>query len=405
MKYEKAVETLTSQGKFYINLGLERVLKVLKLLNNPQEKIKVIHVAGTNGKGSVCSVLANVLKCAGYKIGLYTSPHLIKYTERIKINNVDISKEDFANYVEQICNLADKNEIPLTEFEILTICAFKYFADNKVNIAIIETGLGGRFDATNVCKKPLLSIITSISFDHLDRLGNTIDEIAFEKAGIIKQNSTVITEISNKGFKVIKKVAEEKNAKLDVVANYVQMEFKNGINYALIEDIKFEFPLIGSYQKSNLSLVLKALEYFKVDKKALEEGLKTVHWAGRLEFIKDKNLLIDGAHNPDAAYELKKSLKYYWDNQKKIFIYSTLKTKDYKTIAKILFSEDDEIYFYEFNHKDAVKFDEYKKNNPQLKNLHKFNVEDLNLILKRKELKIVTGSLYMIGNIYTKLID
>ena len=403
MNYEQAKELLTSQGKFYINLGLERIQSILKLIGNPQEKIKIIHVAGTNGKGSVSSILANILKCAGYKTGLYTSPHLVEYTERIKINNIDISKEDFAAYIEKICTIAEKKNIHLTEFEILTAIAFKYFADNKVKIAVIETGLGGRFDATNVCKKPILSIITSISLDHTDRLGNTIEKIAFEKAGIIKPKSTIITEISNKGFKVIKIAAEEKKAKLIVATNYVNMNYENGNNYVSIEDIKCEFPLLGLYQKANLSIVLQAVEFLKIKTEAIIEGLKTAKWPARLEYIKDKNLLIDGAHNPDAAKELKKSLDYYFNNQKRIFLYSTLNTKNYKEIAKILFNEDDEIYFYEFNNKNAISFEEYRNNNPQIKNIQQFRRNQLKEFLQKPELKIITGSLYMIGELYNEL--
>ena len=403
MNYEQAKELLTSQGKFYINLGLERIQAILKLIGNPQDKIKIIHVAGTNGKGSVSSILANILKCAGYKTGLYTSPHLVEYTERIKINNIDISKEDFASYIERICTIAEKKNIHLTEFEILTAIAFKYFADNKVKIAVIETGLGGRFDATNVCKKPILSIITSISLDHTDRLGNTIEKIAFEKAGIIKPKSTIITEISNQGFKVIKNAAEEKKAKLIIATNYVNMNYENGNNYVSIEDIKCEFPLLGLYQKANLSIVLQAVEFLKIKTEAVIEGLKTAKWPARLEFIKDKNLLIDGAHNPDAAKELKKSLDYYFNNQKRIFLYSTLNTKDYKEIAKILFNEDDEIYFYEFNNKNAISFEEYKNNNPQLRNIKQFRKNQLKEFILKPELKIITGSLYMIGELYNEL--
>ena len=403
MNYEQAKELLTSQGKFYINLGLERIQSILKLIGNPQEKIKIIHVAGTNGKGSVSSILANILKCAGYKTGLYTSPHLVEYTERIKINNIDISKEDFAAYIEKICTLAEKKNIHLTEFEILTAIAFKYFADNKVKIAVIETGLGGRFDATNVCKKPILSIITSISLDHTDRLGNTIEKIAFEKAGIIKPKSTILTEISNKGFKIIKNTAEEKKVKLIVATNYVNMNYENGNNYVSIEDKKCEFPLLGLYQKANLSIVLQAVEFLKIKTEAVIEGLKTAKWPARLEFIKDKNLLIDGAHNPDAAKELRKSLDYYFNNQKRIFLYSTLNTKDYKEIAKILFNKDDEIYYYEFKNKNAISFEEYKNNTPQLRNIKQFNKDQLKEFLLKTELKVVTGSLYMIGELYNEL--
>ena len=400
MIYEQAVNLLQSQGKFYINLGLERIQKILLLLDNPQDKMKVIHIAGTNGKGSVASTLANILIYSGLKTGLYTSPHLVEYTERIKINNNEITKENFAQYITEICNLSEKNKIDLTEFEIITTSAFKYFADNNVDYIVLETGLGGRYDATNVCKNTL-AIITSISLDHTDRLGETYEKIAFEKAGIIKSNSIVITAKSNNGYKTIKDIANIQNAKLIEVENEIQTIYENNTNYALINGEKFEFPLLGLYQKQNLALVVEAVKELNIDKNAFKKGLQTAHWSARLEYIKEKHILIDGAHNPDSAKELKKSLNFYFQNEKKIFIYSTINTKDYKTIAKTLFEENDEIYYFEFKHPNAVPFHEFKKNINWLKNLKK--IENLNSILNKKELKVITGSLYMIGEIYPKI--
>jgi dihydrofolate synthase/folylpolyglutamate synthase len=402
-RYEQAKALLTSQGKFYINLGLERIKSVLDLLGNPQEKIKVIHIAGTNGKGSVCAVLSNILKCSGCKTGLYTSPHLVEYTDRIKINNKEIYKEDFALYVEEITSLADNNNIDLTEFEILTACAFKYFADNNVDIAVMETGLGGRYDATNVCSKPVLEIITSISLDHTDRLGDTIEKIAYEKAGIIK--NAVVVSAQNSGFQTICDVAKSVNADILAVENDIEIKYSNNNNIALINGEKYDFPLLGLYQKQNLALVIKAVEYLKTQgyKINLKEGLETVKWPARLEYRPKQNMLIDGAHNPDAADELKKSLDYYFKNDKKIFIYSTINTKDYEKIAKILFNPKDEIYYLEFNHKNAVSFDEYKSKVNWLENLHKISFEELANIINRSELTVLTGSLYMIGEVYSCL--
>ena len=394
MIYEQIVELLQSQGKFYINLGLERIETALQKLDNPHKNLKVIHIAGTNGKGSVASTLANILRCAGFKVGLYTSPHLVEYTERIKINNVEILKEDFAKYVSCVCEIADN----LTEFEILTAAAFKYFSDKKVDYVVLETGLGGRYDATNVCENTL-AIITSISLDHTDRLGDTYEKIAYEKAGIIKENSTVITATYNKGFETIKQVASEKNAKLICVDYEVEMEYTNAQNYAVIAAEKFEFPLLGLYQRQNLALVLEACKVLNISFDYIKEGLKTAKWAARLEYKKEKNILIDGAHNPDSALELRKSLDFYFKNEKKIFIYSTIDTKDYKAIADILFTKDDEIYYLEFNHKNAVSFEQYVKDVSHL-NIKK--VENLEELLKRSELKVITGSLYMVGEFYTK---
>ena len=220
-EYKDSVELLTSQGKFYINLGLERVSSVLELLGNPQDSLKYFHVAGTNGKGSVCAVISSVLEAAGIKTGLFTSPHLFDYTERIKINGVDISKADFARLVFDICKIADENNIHLTEFEILTVMMFKYFAENNVEVVVLETGLGGRFDATNVIKENLCAVITHIDLDHTERLGNTKDKIAFEKAGIIKKGCPVVT---CEGYEAVRDKADECN--LFILIFPVQQFFK-----------------------------------------------------------------------------------------------------------------------------------------------------------------------------------
>ena len=259
-EYKKAVQLLTSQGKFYINLGLERILAVLNLLGNPQDKLKCIHVAGTNGKGSVCAIIDAILSKAGMKTGLYTSPHIFDYTERIKINGIDISQNDFAKYVLQICDLADKHNIHLTEFEILTAVMFKYFADNNVDVVVLETGLGGRFDATNVIKSNLCSVITHIDLDHTERLGNTKSKIAFEKAGIIKPDSPVFT---CEGYEEIKDKADECNSLFVLVT-----PFEDTTNLALK----------GSCQQENLSLALAAVRYLfpQISENTIQQALKEV---------------------------------------------------------------------------------------------------------------------------------
>ena len=193
-----------------------------------------------------------------------------------------------------------------------------------------------------------------------------IQKIAYEKAGIIKENSKVITATYNNGFEIIKQIAKEKNAKLVPVNYEIEMIYENSINHAIIDETKYEFPLLGLYQKQNLALVLEACRVLKINSEAIKQGLKTAKWPARLEYIKEKNILIDGAHNPDSAQELKKSLEYYFKNEKKIFIYSTIDTKDYKAIADILFTPEDEIYYLEFNHKNAVSFEQYRKDVPQL---------------------------------------
>lgn len=330
-KYEKAIKILSSQGKFYINLGLERIQNLLSLYDNPQNKIKCIHIAGTNGKGSTCAMIASILQYAGYKTGLYTSPHLVNYTERIKINAKYISKNDFAELLFDVVMTAEKNRIHATEFEILTAMAFLYFYREKVDFAVIETGLGGRLDATNIIQKPLISVITSISLDHTDRLGNTIEEIACEKAGIIKKGVPVVTFKENLGIEIIKNKALESASELFFI------DYRNTLN--------FNTTLKGSWQKQNMSLALKTVELLKnqgmeIPDNAIKEGLMNVQWAGRFQFIQEMNLILDGAHNPDSARVLRETLDILYPNEKRIWIYSSISTKNYPKIMETLFIED-----------------------------------------------------------------
>ena len=270
MDYASSVKLLSCQGKFRIELGLKRISKILDLLGNPQDELKYIHVAGTNGKGSVCSVIATILQEAGLKVGLYTSPHIFDYTERIKISGNEISKNDFAEYIEKICNLADEHNIDLTEFEILTAVMFDYFNKQKVEVVVLETGLGGRFDATNVIKTNLCSIITHIDFDHTERLGNSLDKIAFEKAGIIKENCPVFV---SEGYEVFKDAADDKNALFVIVPPF--------------EDVT-NLSLKGVFQQQNLSLALAAVRFVfpKISENIIQAALKKVKHPYRFQYLK-----------------------------------------------------------------------------------------------------------------------
>ena len=380
MNYENAIKTLTSQGKFYINLGLERISAILEILGNPQDKLDCFHIAGTNGKGSVCAILASVLQEYGKKTGLYTSPHIFEYTERIKINGEDISKEDFAYYVTNICEIADKNQIHLTEFEILTAAAFKYFADNNVDVVVLETGLGGRFDATNVIKKNLCAIITHIDLDHTERLGNTKDKIAFEKAGIIKPNCPVVT---SEGYEAIKDAADTQNSLLLFTAPFADTT---------------NLSLKGTYQQENLALALTALKlvFPEIPQSIVDEGLKKVKHPCRFQVIEDKNLIIDGAHNPNGITGLRESLDYYYPDKYRRFVFGCLRNKDYKKMMEILFEQGDEIYFYHFNNKNSCTVEE-------LQTACQFPSKEFKSLteLPQKEntMTIVCGSFYMLQEI------
>lgn len=383
MDYENAIKTLTSQGKFYINLGLERISAILELLGNPQDSLKCFHIAGTNGKGSVCAILAAVLKEYGLTVGLYTSPHIFDYTERININGQDISKDDFTGYVTEICSLADKNNIHLTEFEILTATAFKYFADKKVDVVVLETGLGGRFDATNVIKKNLCAIITHIDLDHTERLGSTKDKIAFEKAGIIKENCPVVT---SEGYEAIKDAADEKNSLLLFTAPFADTT---------------NLSLKGIYQQENLALALAALKlvYPEIPQSVVDEGLKKVQHPCRFQVLEDENLIIDGAHNPNGIAGLRESLDFYYPDKFRRFVFGCLKNKDYKKMIEILFQKGDEIYFYHFNNKNSCTFEELQSACPYpAKEFTSLN----DLPSAENTMTIVCGSFYMLSEVLKK---
>lgn len=375
--YNKAIDLLTSQGKFYINLGLDRISAVLELLGNPQDKLKCIHVAGTNGKGSVCAIISAVLSKAGMKIGLYTSPHIFEYTERIQINGFDISKEDFTKYIFEICEIADKNNIHLTEFEILTAVMFKYFADNDVDVVVLETGLGGRFDATNVIKSNLCSIITHIDLDHTERLGNTKSKIAFEKAGIIKPDCPVFT---CEGYEVLKDRADECNSLFVMVAPF--------------EDTS-NLSLKGTCQQENLSLALAAVRHLfpQISENLIQEALKDIKHPCRFQLCRE-DLIVDASHNPNGAMALRESLDFYYPNKPRCFVFGCLRNKDYKKMMEILFSKGDDIYFYHFNNKNSCSIKELQESCEYSSKIF-ISLDEL----PQNSLKIICGSFYMLNEI------
>ncbi len=411
--FQEAINILNKNGKFYIELGLSRIEKVLKLINNPQEDLKIIHIAGTNGKGSTCAMLCELLKNTGLNVGLYTSPHILSYCERIRINDKNIEEDDLTELIFKIEKISKENNIQLTEFEILTAVAFLYFKKENVDVVILETGLGGRFDATNIVKKPILTIITSISIDHKDRLGNTIEQIAFEKAGIIKEHVPLVISKYNQGFNVIRNIAIQKNVKVILNENDIKLNFKNNKNYVKINSSEeYEFNLLGLWQAENLNLVLKAFEYLKdnllrnrkYDKqKVLKDSLKNVKWDYRFQFI-NNHVILDGAHNFDAAIKLRESLDFYFKNKKIQFIYGSLNTKEYEKIVNVLFTSNDKVFLYDFNCQNAVKAGDLEKIITQpVKILNKSEV--LNIInneTKDKILTVICGSFYMLGEIFEK---
>ena len=295
---QETLDYLYGLERFGIKLGLEVVTELLELLGNPQDQLKSIHIAGTNGKGSTANFIYSVLKEAGYKVGLYTSPHLIKFNERIKINDVEISDNELVELTELIKK--KKKNLQPTFFEFTTALAFLYFAQQKCDYVVIETGMGGRLDATNVLN-PLVSVITNVSLDHTKYLGEDKLQIAGEKAAIIKENGIVVTgEKDGNVLELFLKVCLEKNAELVILK-------EEEINKS---DLKI--TMLGKHQLRNAALAKKAIELsqIKITPNAMEQWLMKAKWPGRLQMVCDKPLVIlDGAHNVVGMEKLKEFVR------------------------------------------------------------------------------------------------
>ncbi len=344
--YNTCLEALYGLGRFGIILGLSTIRTVLEGLGNPQEGFSCIHVAGTNGKGSIASVLSSILSLSGYKTGLYTSPHLVRFNERICINNTPVSDKAVVEAYRAV-KRADHGKRRLTFFEYATAMAFYVFGKQNVEWAIIETGMGGRLDATNLVE-PEVSIITNISLEHKTYLGNTIAEIAGEKAGIIKPHTPVVTGARQKSaVSVIKKIASEKNAPLYCMGKdfSVRRNSKKGaFSYFGIENTWREMHtgLQGNYQVDNAALVLAACELLNKDSvrlplEKIREGMIKNRWPGRLEVVSTSPLIIlDGAHNIVAAKNLATYLSENLADKKITLVAGILDDKPYGVMLKSL---------------------------------------------------------------------
>ena len=331
--------------RFGIILGLETIKRILSALGNPQENFTSIHVAGTNGKGSVASALSSILHESGYKVGLYTSPHLVRFNERICINNCQISDADVVKSYKAVQQVHHGDRSP-TFFEFATAMALYEFGRQKVEWAVIETGMGGRYDATNIIT-PAISIITNVSMEHRDYLGNTLAQITREKAGIIKQRTPVVTAVKQKQAQsVVQRVAHKKSAPVFMLGkNFTVRRNRTGyFSYYGIENTwhDLQTPLLGHYQVQNAALALAASELLnklkaEISFKSIKNGLTKTRWPGRLEIVSDKPLVIlDGAHNLIAARNLSKFLAANLVNRRIILVVGILDDKPYAPMLKSL---------------------------------------------------------------------
>lgn len=337
---KKMMQGFVRQGSY---LGLERVSALLALLGNPQEKVKCVHVAGTNGKGSFVEMTASILHAAGYKTGRYTSPALFEFNERIAVNGTSITDGELKNLLTPVKNAAKQlehsfGELP-TEFEFVTALAFLYFAEKKCNVVVLETGLGGRLDATNTIKNPVSVVITAIGMDHMKELGDTLEKIAGEKGGIIKPGSDVVSYVQEpEAARVIEARCKETGSRLYTAENEkvaVKSCDRNGLVFDYGELKNLRLSLCGTYQSKNVAVVLKNIEVlrkkgFEISDSAIRKGLQNAVWPGRMAFISKKPVvLFDGAHNLHGVKALTSSLRQMFPNQKFIFVMGVLADKDY----------------------------------------------------------------------------
>jgi len=314
MNYEQATGYIQRLNRFGIKLGLERIERLLSLLGNPQSSFRSVLVAGTSGKGSTTVMLGSVLREAGYRTGVFVKPHLSDFRERISVGGKMISEMDFVRLVEKIKPYAEKvakeTESP-TFFEFVTAMAFEYFREKKVEFAAIEVGLGGRLDATNVVK-PEISIITNVSLEHTDILGDTVEKIAMEKAGIIKENGVLVTGSENpKAFTVLEKICRERDAKFIRTPELKNAKSSENGNSFDFEGTRIFVPLAGRFQLKNISCALTALRLLKpeIPRSAVKKGLEKASWPGRFELVSERpKVLLDGAKDVEAVKNLAASL-------------------------------------------------------------------------------------------------
>lgn len=421
MNYKQAMDYIKEVGNFGSNYGLERTERILEILGNPHKKMKCIHIAGTNGKGSTTSIINSILIEEGFKVGMYTSPFLEEFEERIQINKENIKKEDLAIFVETVKEAVDKvieeGYSHPTEFEIITCVMFEYFYKNKVDYAVIEVGLGGRLDSTNVVS-PILTVITSIGLDHTNLLGNTIEEIAGEKGGIIKNNVPLILYPQKESVKKeILKIAKEKNSKVYIVneKNSKLISINKEKFYQNIEvkgikrDYKLKLRLLGEHQVLNCNVAINAVEVlskiedFNINN--IEKGVFNAKWIGRLEVLRENPLIvIDGAHNIQGIKMLKKNILEYFDYDDMYLLIGILSDKQVDDMIKEIVPLSKKVIALT-PHSDRAELASELREHIKMVNKNVLSFEDYNEGLeeilkdaKENDLILVTGSLYMIGD-------
>ena len=400
------LDKLFSLQRLGIKVGLDHTIELLNRCGNPQNKLKTIHIAGTNGKGSTAAILQSILRTAGLKVGLYTSPHLVSFNERIRVNGSPISNDFIIDFMKKFND--DINEIESTFFETTTVLSLCYFYFKKVDVAIIETGLGGRLDSTNVLN-PNLSIITSIDIDHQNILGNTIEEIANEKAGIIKKNTPLITfKQPKKILDILRNRAKTLNAKIEIVVDPQKIVVDNFSTKFVINNKTFSIPLIGEHQAYNAALAIRSSNIFMgpLSYQMIKDGVKNTVWPGRFQLLNNKlKIFYDVAHNSAGINTIRSTLNSL-NALEKIGLIILKEDKDVDQISNSLKGLFDELIISTVPNAQLMSIDELNKS------LNRCNIickpidpieKAFNYILDKAEkgaVTIIFGSHYAARSIY-----
>lgn len=351
MDYQEALAYIDGVAWFGSKPGLSRVTELLHRLGDPQNRLKFVHIAGTNGKGSCAAMLASVLKTAGYKTGLFTSPYLYRFNERMQINGREIDNDVLADVVTRVSVPAEAMEDHPTEFELMTAAAMLWYAEEGCDIVVLEVGLGGRFDATNVISRPEAAVIMNIGLDHTKILGDTVEKIAAEKAGIIKPGCPcVLYQQSDSVTQVIRQRCGEVGAELHIADfSAIKTEFDSLEGQVFTyKGEAYAIPLLGAHQLKNAAVVIETAEAlrsrgWKLPHEDVEHGLYAVSWPARFEVVSDEPcFVVDGGHNPQCAQTVAENLKKYFPGCRRVLLIGVLADKDYPSLADILAPEADE---------------------------------------------------------------
>ncbi|MGD9909300.1 MAG: folylpolyglutamate synthase/dihydrofolate synthase family protein [Candidatus Izemoplasmatales bacterium] len=408
--FNEAKEWIENSHRFGDKLDLNRMNIACEILGHPQRQFKSIHVAGTNGKGSTANYLKNAYKQAGYRCGIYTSPYVVKFNERMGVGDEFISDEEVLNYANELLVLWNQvyqeYQDAITFFEILTLMSFLYFRDHQVDLAIVEVGLGGLLDATNVIT-PMVSVITNISFDHMKQLGNTLESIAMNKLGIVKQGIPLITTVEQESLKPLFRSETEKKNSLCIFFSLEQASNKHvgEITSFDYQGNHFELQLPGEHQITNALLAIQVIEYlnqtssFYVSNEAIYNGLKETKWPGRIEIV-EPGIILDGAHNTGGAIALKKSIQMIYPDKHIKCLFCMMKDKEHQEVINLFDSFVSEFHFTEIEYpRRAAAEDLMNESHHPHKYLHhdfKEAIDSLR-VLKNDEILLITGSLYFIS--------